>query len=261
MLNNKWEFTFRKNIVIFVAASLGAVYYLTIKYGRLKTPLRAMKIKTFYHNRLPHLAPVGGTFFVTFRLANSIPLEIIKKFQEQKDQQIAALLRKRSNRLQTQLQKIHQQFFNAYDDYLDLNSKDKCYLSLPAIATVLINKLHEYDGKYYDLQAYCVMPNHVHLLIDTSIQLLQEDGSISSQPPEDYVQLDKIMNLIKGGSSYEANLILKRTGVFWQKDSYDRLIRDEKEWCNTVDYILNNPVKAKLISNWEDWEYSFYKYS
>lgn len=220
-----------------------------------------MKIKTFYRNRLPHLAPVGGTFFVTFRLANSIPQPVIRKLIQERERALKDISTKNNKVYLQKLSKLHQKFFKAYDDHLDHNSKEKCYLSSPNIAKMIAQKLHEYDGSYYDLQAFCIMPNHVHLLIDTSIQLSNKAEICLDEEPEKYIQLHQIMKKIKGGTAYEANKFLKRTGQFWQKDSYDRLIRDEKEWCNTVDYILNNPVKAKLVTNWEDWEYSFYKYS
>lgn len=219
-----------------------------------------MKIKTFYRNRLPHWVPVGATFFVTFRISGTIPQYVINLLRAQRENNIKSIIESNSLEYQRQMDKTHYAFFKAYDNYLDQNSSEKCYLSLPSIASIVAKKLHEYDGQFYDLQAYCIMPNHVHLLIDTSIQLLQEDGSYLSNPPEDYVQLGYIMNRIKGASSYEANRVLQRTGRFWQKESYDRFVRDEREWCNTVDYILNNPVKAKLVSDWQDWEYSFYKY-
>lgn len=219
-----------------------------------------MKIKTFYRNRLPHWVPVGATFFVTFRLAGTIPQYIINLLRVQRENNIKAIVEPNALQYQRHMDKIHGAFFKAYDDYLDQNSSKKCYLSSPSVASIVAKKLQEYDGQFYDLQAYCIMPNHVHILIDTSIQLLKEDGSYLTNPPEDYVQLDYIMNRIKGGSSYEANKVLQRTGRFWQKESYDRFVRDEREWCNTVDYILNNPVKAKLVSDWQDWEYSYYKY-
>ncbi|NOX84683.1 MAG: hypothetical protein GXO86_01765, partial [Chlorobi bacterium] len=78
--------------------------------------------------------------------------------------------------------------------------------------------------------------------------------------PKGYVQLDKIMQLIKGGSSFEANRILGRTGTFWMKDSYDHYIRDERDWEEILEYIIYNPVSAGLVDDWKDWKYTFSKY-
>lgn len=115
------------------------------------------------------------------------------------------------------------------------------------------------DRQYYDLHAYCIMPNHVHILIDTKQQLEQINNDFIADIPEGYVQLDKIMQLIKGSIARYANLALGRTGKFWQRDSYDHYIRNEKEWQNILAYILNNPVKAGLVKDWENWPYTFYK--
>ena len=74
---------------------------------------------------------------------------------------------------------------------------------------------------------------------------------------EQYVQLDKVMHLIKGGSSILINQYLGKTGRFWFKDSYDHFVRKESERLNIANYILRNPVKAGLVKNPEDWPFSF----
>lgn len=84
------------------------------------------------------------------------------------------------------------------------------------------------------------MPNHVHLLIR-----LLEGNSLSD-----------IMHSIKSYTAHEGNKILGQKGTFWSKESYDRYIRDENHYFNTVAYIENNPVKARLCSAPEEWEYS-----
>ncbi len=73
--------------------------------------------------------------------------------------------------------------------------------------------------------------------------------------------LGLIMKNIKGRSSREINLLLSRSGTFWQKASYDRLVRDEKELSAIGDYILENPVKAGLTDRWENWPYTYVKSS
>ncbi len=88
-----------------------------------------------------------------------------------------------------------------------------------------------------------------------------QDGRIwTEEELEDkYVQLDKIMKRIKGSSARYINLALDRKGTLWQKDSYDHYVRNEREWRNILSYILENPVKAKLVKHWKDWPYSYYK--
>jgi REP element-mobilizing transposase RayT len=86
------------------------------------------------------------------------------------------------------------------------------------------------------------MPNHVHLVF----RLLPGNSGIS-----------KIMKGIKGTSARKSNLFLNKTGKFWQDESYDRLVRNEKELFFIIRYILMNPVKADLVNKWTDWENTF----
>ena len=100
------------------------------------------------------------------------------------------------------------------------------------------------------------MSNHVHLLIHTSLQLPQDwdgyDHSLTS-----YQALDKIMKRIKGPTAVYANRILGRSGQFWQKESFDRFIRNHREFNNVIRYILNNPVKARMVVNWSAFKHTY----
>ena len=75
--------------------------------------------------------------------------------------------------------------------------------------------------------------------------------------PDQYVQFDKVMQRIKEGSSVLINQHLGRTGRFWFKDSYDHFVRNENEWLNIGNYILQNPVKAGLVKHWKDWTFNY----
>jgi len=217
-------------------------------------------MKTFYQNRLPHIAPIGATFFVTFRLGDALPQTVLRAIKAELEARKKALLREAPQCQKIRLYEAYKRFYAKYDRQLDHEPYGACYLKDPAIAEIVTDKLHEFDGKYYDLQAYCIMPNHVHLLIDTMKQLELPDYTTPDGIPKDYVQLDKIMQRIKGGTAYSANLALNRSGRFWQKDSYDHYVRNERERANIIAYILNNPVKARLVKNWQDWPFTFCKY-
>ncbi len=205
-----------------------------------------MSLKTFYKTRLPHIHPIGATFFITFRLADSLPKSSVEWLKNKIDNSESHM--------------VHDAFmkaFHAYDRELDINPKGACHLRKTDIADIIKERLHEYDNRYYDLIAFSIMPNHVHILIDTSVQLPSDyDG----EPPKNYKQVDQIMKLIKGGTASKANRILHRQGIFWQRESYDRYIRDSAHLDNVIHYILQNPVKAGLVKEAHDWEYSFYKY-
>jgi len=91
------------------------------------------------------------------------------------------------------------------------------------------------------------MPNHVQLVLDTNIAMYPSN-------------LSSILKKVKGRSSRAINLYFKRTGTFWQKASYDHLIQDDRELGNIGNYIIENPVKAGKVINWEDWPYTYVKY-
>lgn len=213
-------------------------------------------LKTFYKNRLPHIAPIGAEFFITFRLADSLPLTVIQSLKEELETSVQKLRKEKSKDYKFKIKQLKYEFSFRYDKYLDQKRFENCFLKNKQVAAIVAGKLHQYDGEYYELEAYTIMPNHVHLLIDTSLQLEKEKSDSDSK----YTQLDKIMQLIKGGSAFEANKILGRIGTFWMKDSYDHYVRNEKDWENIIEYIINNPVNAGLVCNWKDWDFTFCKY-
>lgn len=69
--------------------------------------------------------------------------------------------------------------------------------------------------------------------------------------------LTDILRKLKGRTSRSCNLLLKRSGQFWQHESYDRFVRDEKELVRIINYILQNPVKADMCEEWENWKWSY----
>ncbi len=216
------------------------------------------KIKTHYKNRLPHIAPVGATFFVTFRLADSLPKYVVEELREELKACSRQLLEEKPIGYKEKIIRARKKNFAKYDNLLDKERWGKCHLKKVEIAQVMKDKLMQYDGDKYDLVAYCIMPNHVHILIDTSIQITDPDGFINDEIPENYTQLCEIMKLIKGGSSNAINKILGTTGhKLWQKDSYDHFVRSEKEFVNILNYIILNPVKARMVNDWKSFPYSF----
>jgi putative transposase len=143
-------------------------------------------------------------------------------------------------------------YFARIERTLDACHHGPDWLKKPAITAIVANKIREADGKAYELLAYCIMPNHVHLVVNTANQLdiLQLEEDITA---DNYQQLYRTLGLIKGGSAFEANKLLNRKGVFWQPESYDHYVRDAAELSRIIDYVLQNPVKAGLVVNWQDW--------
>ncbi len=120
------------------------------------------------------------------------------------------------------------------------NGHGACYLRDDRIAALVEQALKHFDGERYHLVAWCVMPNHVHVLIQ----------QIEGHP------LSKVIQSWKSFTAHEANKILGRSGDFWMPDYFDRFIRDEKHFDAVVEYIHQNPIKAGLVSAPEEWPWS-----
>jgi putative transposase len=118
-----------------------------------------------------------------------------------------------------------------------------------AVARIVADSIRFHDSEWFDLVAYCIMPNHVHLVITP---LTNPDGVEYS--------LSQIMHNIKRNSGKQANILLNRTGPFWQHESYDHFIRNEAEFIKTIEYVLLNPVKAGLVEDWTQWKWSYCKH-
>jgi REP element-mobilizing transposase RayT len=129
-----------------------------------------------------------------------------------------------------------------------------------AVAAVVAKQLHDLDGKAYELDAFCIMSNHVHtvftpLLTESSLHERHDENGHLIFVGE-YPGLSEIMHRIKGRSARECNVTLSRTGQFWEHESFDHVIRSGK-LMSTITYVLNNPVKAGLVPEWRDWPWSY----
>ncbi|MEP7134332.1 MAG: transposase [Chloroflexota bacterium] len=108
------------------------------------------------------------------------------------------------------------------------------------------------NGKYFLLMIYCIMPNHVHLLVESIIENhIQHKGKTAKYPVAD------ALRLTKGSTARACNLKLNRSGQFWNRESYDHYVRDEQETERIIKYILHNPVKAGLAKDWKEWQFTY----
>ncbi|HMB25148.1 MAG TPA: transposase, partial [Anaerolineales bacterium] len=117
------------------------------------------------------------------------------------------------------------------------------------VASLIAEAIHYRDAKVYDLISFCIMPNHVHLIFTPQEK---EKGTFYS--------LTEILHSLKRHTARQSNLILRRSGPFWQDESYDSIVRDETELERIVKYVLYNPVKAGLVKEQSDWKWTYCKY-
>jgi putative transposase len=214
---------------------------------RLTTDLLSMR--EFYQRHLPHWQPRSAVFFVTFRLKNSLPYEIIESLREERERAKIALHKLQESKRAHQNTLDEQVYFEKWEGYLDKAEFGPHWLSQPEIADVVKEALQYRDGKVFDLHAFSILSNHVHVVFEPLIQ-----SEYQSDLP-----LHTIMQSLKRHTARQANLIIGREGAFWQDESYDRVIRDNEEYIRTVNYVLENPVKAALVSSWEEWKWTYYK--
>jgi len=195
-----------------------------------------------FHSRdhLPHLKKEGGSYFVTFRLAGTLPAEVLLRLKQEREDILKHALAAKRPLTWPEQEELFRWYSNRVDAYLDAGHGD-CFLKHPEIAQLVSGALLFFDGKRYELRAWVVMPNHVHAVV-------------WPRPP---VTLSRVLHSWKSFTSTQANKSLSRAGQpFWQSESYDHLIRDDDDHARCVAYTVNNPVAARLCARPEDWQWS-----
>ena len=172
-----------------------------------------------YRRRLPHFHPDDSYLFLTWRLWGSLP----------------------SGREKSAPHLTPGQVFAATDRKLDRLASGPLWLKEPRIANLVSHAvlIGADERRFYDLCAWVVMPNHVHLLILPLISV------------------SVLMRWLKGSTARGANGILGRTGQpFWQDESFDHYLRATSRLDRTIAYIEQNPVSAGLVCSAEHWPWS-----
>ena len=228
-----------------------------------------MRQEIITRRNLPHWYKPGAIHFVTYRLHGTLPQTVLDDLHAKKESMLA---KKPDNvPVNRHRETVHKKLFAEYDRYLD-RSRERLWLQDRRIAAIIRGNLYHHHGTKYYLLAYCVMPNHVHVLlqpIDRStggspepLKIHEDSGGPPELRDEDigeqkdgHTPLSSIMHSLKSYTAHEANKVLQRTGEFWQAESYDHWVRDEDELERIVNYIAANPVDASLTPKHEDWYY------
>ena len=186
---------------------------------------------------LPHWKQEGGTYAVTFRLADSLPGFVLDRYSDKRKallDKLEALSRSGGSRsVIDQMLALRKQLAEIQTDEIDPEldqGHGACLFKKDEFAEVVANAMAHFDGKRYELLAWCVMPNHVHSVLKLSAG---ED-------------LEKVLHSWKSFTAHELNKRMGTSGTLWQKESYDHLVRDGEDLRNQVAYVLDNPRKARL---------------
>ena len=175
---------------------------------------------------LPHWRQEGTTYFVTFRLADSIPAARIKQFLAEREEWLAL---HPEPRLEADEREYHEKFGNRFENWLD-TGVGSCVLRQPQAAGKMVAALRHFDGERYALGHFVVMPNHVHVLV---------------RPLAGHT-LSEILKSWKSFTAREINQSLGQTGALWQDESFDHIVRTPQALEQFAEYIRQNPAKAGL---------------
>jgi putative transposase len=187
-----------------------------------------------YRRFLPHHLPPGHAFFITFRLAGSLPKEVLLCLQEEKALLEREAAQRRAAGQPDDAYHRQRQWFGHFDTCLDTTRSGPAYLNQTAFAAILVQAFSFYQQRQAaDVLAYCIMPNHVHLVL----------GLPEQAPP-----LTRTLQGLKSFPSRQSNLLRGTTGqAVWHPESYDHRVRNQQELGRIINYVVNNPVKAGLV--------------
>jgi putative transposase len=191
------------------------------------------------HRRLPHWYQPGVTYFITFRTADSLPAETMKRWLEERNKWLNqhGIKVEIDRRGQLTLDRLSRsdraeyasRFTASFHRYLDAGFGE-CVLRQPELHRLVAQALMHFDGVRYDLGDFVVMPNHVHLLVCFHADTKMADQCYSW----------------KKFTAAQINKRLGRNGHFWQGESFDHLVRSPEQFAYFQEYIAQNPLKAGL---------------
>jgi REP element-mobilizing transposase RayT len=187
-----------------------------------------------------------STYFVTFRLSGTLPQNVLHEIQLETNTKLQ--IAKKQNRRLTPQEEQRLKYLKSkkIQEYLD-NGIGECWLQKAEIAQMVMNAIRYFDGTTYVSHAFCIMPNHVHWLVTPKERYgASENDSL----------LVPIMHTLKSFTSNQANKMLNRTGPFWSREYYDHRIRNSEQFRRILVYILENPIKAGLCHDWQQWPWT-----
>jgi len=221
---------------------------------------KSSELKEWYTRRyLPHRQGPGLYQSITYRLADSLPADAMRRIE------MELSTAPKDERDITRRQRLEEWLGAGYGS---------CLLQQPTAAEAVVENWKFYDEKRYDLMAWVVMPNHVHVVIRmyegfTLGKIVQawkgytgkklsrtREGSMTTElqvacctPGKNTAPSPQKTDTPEAGATRSSQPI-------WMREYWDRFIRDDKHLESVVAYIHHNPVKAGLVINAEDWPWS-----
>ncbi len=186
-----------------------------------------------YRRHLPHWNQPDCTYFVTFRLADSLPASTLREWRMERE----AWLKSHGIQVPDQVTKLpaearreyQRHFTSRLHAFLD-SGQGACILREPRFSQVVAEALQFFDKQRYAMGNFVVMPNHVHLLVTPFGEWTLED----------------LLHSWKRHTALTINRLRERRGPIWMDESFDHVVRSYDQLCYFREYILENPRKAKL---------------
>jgi putative transposase len=199
----------------------------------------AGELRNYVSGDLPHWRQSGCTYFVTFRLADSVPKALVDRWEEQRSVWLRKLggsgdatAESLAKLPRLERRRFERHFAQLLNEYLD-GCEGECLLRDPEVTQLVSEALYHFCPARVIVGDSVVMPNHVHALMCPN----DADG----------FQLEDVLHSIKSFTSNAVNRLLGTPGrAVWQKHSYDHIVRDQEQLIAFQRYIRSNPVKAKL---------------
>jgi REP element-mobilizing transposase RayT len=197
-----------------------------------------MPIDRHYARHLPHQVPKGFPIFLTWNLKGAMPRSAIEELLRERHRLEDQAPRPGETAIERRIRESKMIFASA-DRFLDRALDGPMHLKDPRAAKIVEDSIVFGAGERYDLFAWCVMSNHVHVLLTP------------------HWELSKVTQRIKGYTAHQINGLHNARGrAFWQDESYDHWSRDEEEMFRIIHYIENNPIAAGLCQRAEEWPWS-----
>lgn len=192
----------------------------------------ALSVSIRSRGYLPHWERANATYFVTFRLADSLPRELVERLRKERRFIERAERAGSSVAADSERARAISALLRRAERLLD-SGLGECHMRNPRVAKIVADALLHFQGVRYDLFAWCVMPNHVHALFS----------------PRGAHRIETILHTWKSYSAHKASALLTHPRNLWQREYFDHLVRNESSFWKLRNYIEENPRNAGL-RNW-----------
>ena len=181
---------------------------------------------------LPHWTKDGAVYHVIFRLADSLPQKTLLALDAERKELIGKIENEGRKPTVAEMKRMDELFSENIERFLD-SGYGKCWLARDDVAKIAADTLMFFNNKRYELYAWCIMPNHVHVILKPNANYLLQD----------------IICSWKSFIATRSNKLIGRTGAFWHREYFDRIIRKYEHVETIIDYVWKNPDEAGF-KNW-----------